>query len=151
MFWWLALGVSSRGWISQVPYPEGVSSHPHGRSHVQGLGIHPLPLWDTHLKPLWTYPSSPPRTYLYPPLLLVTPGGHHWRHTHPAPLLPREQTHVCENITFHNLIFQDEMKFQCNVSCYDTASINLRCQREYSDVLVLQISSLMMQFWYPER
>ena len=28
----------------------------------------------------WTYPPTTPRTHS----LLVTPGGHHWRHTHPS-------------------------------------------------------------------
>ena len=32
--------------------------------------------------------------------LLVTPGHHHWTHTHHS---PREQTDTCENITFPRL------------------------------------------------
>ena len=46
----------------------------------------------------WDLGYQPPHPgHTHP--LLVTPGGHHWRHTHPP-----EQTYACENITFPQLL-----------------------------------------------
>ena len=95
--------VSERGGgVSQVLGPGG--------GYTMGPGI-PTPLGKLipldqfrhrHNYPLWTYPP-----WKYPSLspghthpLLVTPGGHYWRHTTPT---TGGQTETCENITFWQL------------------------------------------------
>ena len=61
--------------------------HVGGGTHPSGIlappwTYLPLPHWDTHPE---TYPPSLGYSLPLdiPTDLLVTPGGHHWRHTHP--------------------------------------------------------------------
>ena len=99
VLWWPPIGVSTGG----GEYP---------RTYVQwgGVGIP----WDLGYPPLYIHTSPPghahsldtPTPWTRPPpghahSLLVTHGGHHWRHTHP--LSPNRMTGACENITFPQL------------------------------------------------
>ena len=63
-----------------------------------GPGInHPYPHYPLDILTLpspWTYPSLPGHTHP----LLMTRGGHHWRHTHPLPLwTDRRNSFACGN------------------------------------------------------
>ena len=76
-------------------HPLGVSTGGgYPKSHVYRGGIP----WDLEYSPPPDIPT-PSSGHTHP--LIVTPGGHHMRHTHPPP--PHGQTDTCENITFLQL------------------------------------------------
>ena len=91
MFWWLPIGVSTsgdEGWVFQVPWYTNThgNTDPTPPGHTPHLDIPPR-----HIP----HPSG----HTHP--LLVTLGGHHWKHTDPSPAPHFEkQTDTCENITF---------------------------------------------------
>ena len=85
MFWWLPLGVSTSGnggWVSQVPWYTHTYGHTHFTppGHTAHLDIAPrhIPHPSGH--------TPTPSWHTHP--LLVTLGGHHWKHTDPLTCPP---------------------------------------------------------------
>ena len=94
---WPPLGVSTGG-----GYPR---SRGGGCSMGPEIPIRALdrPTPHGHVHPLLVTSGGHHWRHTHPPCPLVTPGGHHWRHTHSLPLWTEWFTDTSENITFLQL------------------------------------------------